>query len=593
MRSIGRLRPLLISALLFSAPLDATGAPPRAPAPAPKPATVGDSLSGQAKADYFAGRDLASDGDYAGALVKFQSAYDASKDVRVLWNVAFCEKNLRHYARAIDVLRAYASDKSGLITEKERTDAFETIKTFESFTVSLTVAVNEADAEVFIDDKSVGRTPLGAQVVDIGSRRIRIHKDGFRDVTLTEAVGGNPTHTVSVKLEKEVHEGKLSLQAGRDALIQIDGKPMGRGRGAEAIELTLSSGGHTLRVTAPGMRTYEREVVVKDNETRALEVRLERAAAPELPRLRVAVGCVDDAPRSADEGLVVFVDGQAVTPDRGERLWDAQTKTTVTKHVDFPVEAGDHRVLVRIPGCEEMETRVDVRADGADLRGALRTDTSLLLRGPAGEPDWLRVGAGLWLPHGIGSFGVRQDVDANRALGNLSYTPRGAGLQIQLGVVGRWWTVMLEGGYAAGTANLATPPDSQDPIFTVPANNTTTQWLRAGPRFGVRLPFNVVALSLGGGTGYDMVRLTNLPPGAHWGNPHTVYGSAWTTAEVQVLCDWPAFASLSIDGHTSVKRFEIGGPTYGLTFGAAFQPSSRCRSERSTEYGLFARKEQR
>lgn len=78
------------------------------PAPAAAPSTISDTLTGQVRKDYDTARVLLADGDFGGALVKFTAAYDASKDGRLLWNIAACEKTLRHYARAVALLRRYA-----------------------------------------------------------------------------------------------------------------------------------------------------------------------------------------------------------------------------------------------------------------------------------------------------------------------------------------------------------------------------------------------------------------------------------------------------------------------------------------------------
>src|SRR5437762_13903717 len=94
----------------------AEGAKPRGKAASTKPLT--QALTGEAKADYDAGKVLASDGDFAGALIKFTSAYEQSKDARLLWNVAVCEKNMRHYSRVIATLNRYLSE--GARSEERR-----------------------------------------------------------------------------------------------------------------------------------------------------------------------------------------------------------------------------------------------------------------------------------------------------------------------------------------------------------------------------------------------------------------------------------------------------------------------------------------
>jgi len=570
----------------------AFGAPPAVRRAPPAPPGLAETLSGQAKADYEVGLALLRDGDFAGALVKFQASFEASKDPRLLFNLAVCEKSMRHYARAVVLLRQFVGDPSPLIPPAKRDEAAELAKTFEQFTVSLTVEVNETDAEVEIDDRAVGKTPLAEPIlVDIGSRKVRVRKEGFRESVTTTLVGGNPTHLASVKLEREVHEGKLAVTAPSGALVEIDGKPAGPAPSGAAIELTLPAGGHTLRVTAPGMRTYEREVVVKDKETRSVDVQLERTLPPELPKLRVAVGCIDATPLSSDDGLMVFIDGTAAVPTREKRRWDSERNHTSTHELEFPVSAGSHTVAVRAPGCEAAEATVQVDPNtGGTLRGALRSDAALLLRGPAGLPDWGRVGAALWLPRSFGN-GLRPDTiyDARRALGDLRYRPQGTGMMIHGGVVQRYWSATLEVGYAEGTADVAAEPANKDPRILAAAYDTRTRWLRTGARVGGRLPFHLAALSIGIGGGFDARALRGAPEGVGY-EELDPFGSAWAIADGQVLCDWPVFAGFSTEVHV---RKEVKDLTYALQLGAALQPNARCKTERSTAYGLTSSEKER
>ncbi|MGH7329836.1 MAG: hypothetical protein ACREJX_15930, partial [Polyangiaceae bacterium] len=62
--------------------------PPKPPAAPAGPKSLSDTLTGDAKADYEAGKLLFSDGDYAGAEIKLQGAYDKSQEPRLLWNIA-------------------------------------------------------------------------------------------------------------------------------------------------------------------------------------------------------------------------------------------------------------------------------------------------------------------------------------------------------------------------------------------------------------------------------------------------------------------------------------------------------------------------
>jgi len=78
------------------------GAASTATAAGPKP--LAQTLTGDAKAAYDAAKLLVGDGDFAGAAIKFRAAFDQSHDPRLLWNIAACEKNQRHYARTIALL---------------------------------------------------------------------------------------------------------------------------------------------------------------------------------------------------------------------------------------------------------------------------------------------------------------------------------------------------------------------------------------------------------------------------------------------------------------------------------------------------------
>src|SRR5205085_12663957 len=102
-----------------------------AQAPAPAPATVrrappaaagtlAETLTGSAKQDYEAGRVLFEDQDYAGALLKFQHAFETTPDPRLLWNMAACEKSARNYASALALLERYRKQSDLKLSEAQR-----------------------------------------------------------------------------------------------------------------------------------------------------------------------------------------------------------------------------------------------------------------------------------------------------------------------------------------------------------------------------------------------------------------------------------------------------------------------------------------
>ena len=239
--------------------------------------SLSETLSGEAKAEYESAKLLYGNGDFSTALLKFSAAHEKSKDPRLLWNMAACEKSLRRYSRALSLLRAYVADTSGFVSDSERAEANELVKVMEQLTTKLRVTVSEPGAEVLVDDEVVGTSPVDPVVIDLGTRKLRAHKSGFRDATKEITTTGGPEVVVDLVLTKVVHEGRVVVKAGARDAISIDGKALGTGSWSGA----LPSGGHTLRVTAPNMRTYQSEILVSDDQTREIAVTLE----PESTRI--------------------------------------------------------------------------------------------------------------------------------------------------------------------------------------------------------------------------------------------------------------------------------------------------------------------
>ncbi|MGK4005725.1 PEGA domain-containing protein [Sorangium sp. So ce1036] len=135
----------------------------------------------------------------------------------------------------------------------------------------LDLQVSEAGATVLVDGEVVGETPLREPVLlDVGTRRIRVTKEGFKDVEVVRQVSGDGVVTVTATLEKEVHRGRLIVTAGPTDVISVDGRVVGRG----SYDGPVPSGARALRVTAPGMVPHESEVVISDDQTRRVQVSL-------------------------------------------------------------------------------------------------------------------------------------------------------------------------------------------------------------------------------------------------------------------------------------------------------------------------------
>jgi hypothetical protein len=231
------------------------------------------SLSPSARAAYNAARLLFGDGDYAGAALKFKEAYDDAKDARLLWNMAACEEKLRHYGKASALLNRYVEEAKGSISAQDRADAFDLIHTLAAFFTQLVVTTDVEGVDILVDGETVGTTPLAAPAsIDQGMRHIVAKKSGYEDVVKDETVNSAFPVNLTLRMTKIEHDGHVDITAGPHDTIAIDGAVVAE----HHYEGTVPTGGHQLRVTASGMRTYESELSVADGEHRTLTVTLEK-----------------------------------------------------------------------------------------------------------------------------------------------------------------------------------------------------------------------------------------------------------------------------------------------------------------------------
>jgi hypothetical protein len=532
--------------------------------PAPKP--LAQSLTGQAKADYDGAKLLYGDGDYAGALLKFQRAYDASQDPRLLWNIAACQKALRRYSKVIALLKRYTTDAAGVVTASEARDAQDLMVALEPFTAKLTVAVSEEGADVSVDGESIGSSPVSPFVVDIGERVVRVTKDGFAPFEKKIPVGGAEA-TVDVKLEKEIHAGHLAVHAPAGASVMLDDKPIGAGK----VELDVPSGGHQLRIVATGMRPYQSEVVIQDRETRTVDVTLEPA---ELPKVRVAVGCGDDTPRSPDEGLIAYLDGNDVLSSvLVKKSWDPDRGENLVRYVEYPVSAGTHTLRLRIAGCKSLEQTITVDpTSGGGVEGALEVDRNILLKGPLGAPGLWRAGVALWMP---GLFVPFNHAPDSYSGGIGSY----GGFAIDGAIVTRWFTADLAFGFAKGSLTRTTFNSN----YALPSS-TSSDIVRGMLRLGPHFPFNLVAFGFGVDAGIEQLNVDQV----RTGGIEPALGT-WAELDVQPFCSFGFFVLGDANADFGSNQGSTnGGPSGYASFqlGATFQPSSACKKERGTVFGL-------
>lgn len=306
-----------------------SGAPPQAPTPAPAlaeqapPRPLAESLTGIAKAEHRAGVALFEEGDYAGAIARFEQAYTLSHDHRLLWNILLCQKNLRSYVALVGTLRRMEQEAAAVLTAEERKDLEDLRAAAESFVSRIEIVVDEPGATVLLDGVAVGTTPLPEPLlVDVGERTLKISKPGFKEFTRPLRVVGGGRVGLAVMLVKDAPRGQLTILAGATDLISVDGRMVGRGR----WEGQVRPGPHALQIRAPRMVEHRSEVLVRDRESRRVEVALKQAARPDSPAVWLWVA-----------GGAALLTGAAIS---GALLFEPKRPTDVGTLGSYPLWLG-------------------------------------------------------------------------------------------------------------------------------------------------------------------------------------------------------------------------------------------------------------
>jgi hypothetical protein len=253
------------AAVLFALPAAAGGA---APAPLSK------ALSGEAKAAYDSGRLLFDDGDTLGALAKFSHSYDVSHDARLLWNMATCEKELRHYGRAATLIDRYLREGGTTIAAEQRQSALNMKNALRAFYVDLKLYGVPEGATLLIDGNQVGRAPFSEPLlVDLGPRTVRVEQPGFEpnETKLEVAGGGDLAVTVTLKRVASPLPRLSIVTSGAVDIVAVDGKVVA----SQRWEGPVAIGDHTVRVTAPHKKPYEVHLQLLAGSTRSLRITLE------------------------------------------------------------------------------------------------------------------------------------------------------------------------------------------------------------------------------------------------------------------------------------------------------------------------------
>lgn len=304
----------------------------------PKKKPLREQLPPEAQKHWDAAIALYGRGLWDGARTSFNAAYDASKNPRVLFNVAVCEKNLQRFPRAIEIFKKELAEGAGQLTKEEEAEIKTQIVGLEAFVAQLTVDVNEPGADIYVDENKVGTSPLAAPVsVPVGERHVRATKVGFAEGRETIELKGGGSGRVQLKLIPSVKTSLVNVNVigPSNAIVKVDGKEVGGApyRG----QVGVSPEPHAFSAEAPGYVTATQSAVVREGE--ALNLTLQLSQEQAKGKLVIL---------TRPEGAVIEIDGKTV----GATKWEG------------PVDAGTHQVVAKKQGFYQYSYDVEVPKGG-------------------------------------------------------------------------------------------------------------------------------------------------------------------------------------------------------------------------------------
>jgi len=155
----------------------------------------------RARASFHDGVDLYKEGSFEAALAEFQKAYQISPSYRVLYNIAQVYLELHDYVNSFVNLKDYVRQGGDEIPASRRAQVDDLNRKLEKRIAYVEIVCTVNDADIRVDDISVGKSPLASPVlVNAGPRKISAVKSGYPVAARMITVAGGEWSKVRMEL---------------------------------------------------------------------------------------------------------------------------------------------------------------------------------------------------------------------------------------------------------------------------------------------------------------------------------------------------------------------------------------------------------
>lgn len=150
----------------------------------------------QARAHFQKGIDSYADGDFRAALIEFERAYKLQPTYRLLYNLGQVAYELRDYTATERYFAQYLEEGKDEIPADRRAEVEQDLAKVRARIASVHFVTNQPGARLFVDDREVGRSPLGPYRLSAGQHRIQAQQPGFSPVERVVEVAGGDDLTI-------------------------------------------------------------------------------------------------------------------------------------------------------------------------------------------------------------------------------------------------------------------------------------------------------------------------------------------------------------------------------------------------------------
>ncbi len=247
-----------------------------------------------AHAHFDKGLAASNDQRFGEAAVEFQKAYELWPDFRVLYNIGKVRVALGRFAEAVDAFEAYLEKGGDALPPERKQEVRDAIAAQQAHVAIVTVHVSPDGAEIRVDGKLVGLSPLAAPVrVTEGKHTVEAMLPN-RPVQLRELELPGAS-TVDVVLDFPVAATLVAPAPAPSAAVLVDKPPVGEApRHSRAVGYGVAATGLVATVVG-SILAYQGAT-----DANAARARLVDAAMP-APPASPDVTKYDAAKRSFDD----------------------------------------------------------------------------------------------------------------------------------------------------------------------------------------------------------------------------------------------------------------------------------------------------